>query len=457
MTAAAQATQAETLLKTCLGLLRQDPRNPELRQLLGQLGQAPALTDDSRIAAFEALAQTAPDDFMARNDLACALFRAERFEAATVLFRQLLDIQPGFHTARLNLGISLLRGGQPEQAFETFLDLRQIDPELVARTASLAIGEAEILGMAGIRPDRFAAAADALRQYLRFHPQSISAISWAALALLFDNRPDEAEALLRQAADQPADDDDFKAMLKSSLDMTAWYQAVKAGQYGCPDMSGDGERYVIPIAVWGESYIRMMEDFALPCLLAEGNLPAIARRGSAHVLILTWYQHFQRIDQSPIVAAIRKIAPCSVIALPPLSMHQYRMMTLMHWTAIRYAQAQGAHLFSWSPDVVISNAFLSTLDDKRRDGADIVFVDALLADSTAVLDHCRRIPRAPDAPLSLSAGDSVGLAQDHPHPLLALNHYQPVGTVKAGYPVVWPIAAGSSVETPRSGVRPMLA
>lgn len=69
-----------------------------------------------------------PDDANAANTLGYIYMRERRFAEAEECLRRAIRLKPDFAAARANLALTLLEGGKPDDAQETLLELRRINP-----------------------------------------------------------------------------------------------------------------------------------------------------------------------------------------------------------------------------------------------------------------------------------------------------------------------------------------
>lgn len=129
--ATAERSPRPDLLQELKKLSDTDPAEPAWRVMRAQLvGER---HPDRAMALLREAQEVAPADPRVRIALGNVLFRAGKYEAATVRFREALEIDHENVTALYNLGKAHLAGFQFEEANEVLLRARQIDAERVAR------------------------------------------------------------------------------------------------------------------------------------------------------------------------------------------------------------------------------------------------------------------------------------------------------------------------------------
>jgi lysophospholipase L1-like esterase len=69
---------------------------------------------------------------------------------------------------------------------------------------------------------------------------------------------------------------------------------------------------------WGESYVDELLTFAIPALLAPGNLPYVASQVKCEVILLTEQRFFAKVAANPAIAKIQKLCPVRLVGLDDL-------------------------------------------------------------------------------------------------------------------------------------------
>lgn len=180
-----------------------------------------------------------------------------------------------------------------------------------------------------------------------------------------------------------------------------------------------GETYLIGATVWGDAYLDFFLDYHLPALLAAGNLPQLARRGSVIVSVVTDAHGRQRIENAAITARLRDHARLhfSVVSSTPRrdDAEQARLF-YMHYGLLDHhhvllAQALAANLLLLPVDTVISACGLSALARELDAGYDCCTIAGVEAYQNAVVPQLASMKQ--DAVLSVGAAALATLAMAH--------------------------------------------
>lgn len=164
--------------------------------------------------------------------------------------------------------------------------------------------------------------------------------------------------------------------------LLSWFNEFKKsipGRYPAPSIEKN-DKYVIVIVAWGEQFIRNMEQYALPSFLAPGNLPYISGYKGSRLLFFTTEEFQRRLEVSPAVKALKGVIENDIITFPDhlmprskSSYNKYILMSMMHMSAIEVARHENAHFMFLAPDIIISDNYLRSLDERRALGKDVIF------------------------------------------------------------------------------------
>ena len=117
---------------------------------------------------------------------------------------------------------------------------------------------------------------------------------------------------------------------------------------------------VIKIAAWGEWHVRMMERCGLPCLLTEGNIPALAKMSPTRLEIYVDRpidpELLRPLSGSCQVAVINLDLPSD---LPNNPLACRGVLAQIEHASLKNAHSIGADWFFVQCDTLISNDFLS--------------------------------------------------------------------------------------------------
>lgn len=174
-------------------------------------------------------------------------------------------------------------------------------------------------------------------------------------------------------------------------------------------------------SVWGEAHWKIFLDAALPSILAQRNIPEIAKR---HELIYRFYTTQQdQIDQSthPLIKLLSHDA--TVEFATPLGTETPRADHHVHWIhrAATEARQAGAVLIIVPPDTMWNDGSFAFIARAFEAGKKAVITSLTqVVEETLIPEAQARFQPSPDAPLTVSGPDLVALSLRHLHPVTAL-------------------------------------
>jgi hypothetical protein len=128
---------------------------------------------------------------------------------------------------------------------------------------------------------------------------------------------------------------------------------------------------------WGESYIRQLFDYALPAVLAPGNLPVLAEQFECEMVIVTSENWFAKLREHPVYRRIARLCP---IELRPIDEFINRPdaygMALTH-ALFRGFEELGAamldtHLIFFNADFIMADGSLRSVARKIEQGERLI-------------------------------------------------------------------------------------
>lgn len=208
-------------------------------------------------------------------------------------------------------------------------------------------------------------------------------------------------------------------------------------------------RYVLPIVVWGDSYLDTLERITLPSFLAEGNLPYLREVGEPRIIFFTTAEGGRRLRQMEVFQEIARSVHPDIVTFPgdlANNPNPYQLMTAMHLAGLEIAKAGQAHFIFVAPDLVFSDNFMRTVEQRRRRGAEVVFVPGLILELESFHEEqARRFP-AVRRVLSIAPRELLELGLRHVHPFVQRAYtYTPNGRRSTVAVFLWPLANGGYV------------
>jgi len=175
------------------------------------------------------------------------------------------------------------------------------------------------------------------------------------------------------------------------------------------------------VAVWGQVFVDLFLEFALPSYLAPGGIPEIARRGYQAVFWVyttsTWAPVLRNHAQTTRLADSARLEVVCIDEEVDISRHSnpYQTMTACHLDFIaRSAKAQAAMIF-FSPDALWSNRSLIYTLDQVEAGKRAILIGGVRAKKEAVIEELRH--RNAAIAEGLTGRELVSLLVRHPHPI----------------------------------------
>ena len=172
------------------------------------------------------------------------------------------------------------------------------------------------------------------------------------------------------------------------------------------------------MVVWGEKYVDMLLDVALPCLLASGNLPALNNLSESRFLIMTTPSDAERIAASPVFKLLGTIVRAEFVDAPWIEgdLTFYLKASRGHQEAARIAAEHGAYCVYLVPDILMSNGALQFLVKMARSGKQAVMVPGIRVVRESILREVRSTyPSDSQGALNFSSRTLVDLGLRHIH------------------------------------------
>ncbi|MET0539823.1 MAG: hypothetical protein ABWZ64_18065 [Xanthobacteraceae bacterium] len=142
-------------------------------------------------------------------------------------------------------------------------------------------------------------------------------------------------------------------------------------------------RLYLAVTFWGDEYRRYFVDYCLASLLAPGNIPAIADRSSARLLIATTDRDWAELQGEPAFAAVQTFIAVEHLPFIGTSDVQGRRMFVMsegHRLLARRMfadRAQGVFIY---PDMIAAKGFLAAIERLwRQKFAAVMFMNVRFA------------------------------------------------------------------------------
>lgn len=173
-------------------------------------------------------------------------------------------------------------------------------------------------------------------------------------------------------------------------------------------------RLVVNVPVWGERYVDRWLRWSLPSLMAEGNLPTVARWVEVVVQVVTSPVDAERFGSEELVNELRWLVRTEIVEVDGLQ-GGYMGMSRANLVSLRAAAAERAGFcFGWA-DVIWPDGAFGVVADRTLSHRAVLGWGCVLAEAGVAheLDAARRGSR-----LVVSGREMARLVLDHPHATL---------------------------------------
>lgn len=157
----------------------------------------------------------------------------------------------------------------------------------------------------------------------------------------------------------------------------------------------------------------------LPTLLADGNLPALARLFDVTYRISTTHRDAARLNHHPLIEKARGIVDIEFVVATDDEVPDPIHHVNWYHRAISDARDQGAQIAFLPPDVTWSNSTLGNMGRHMAEGRLGTAMPYIRVITETLLPALDAIPSGKDGILDIAPGDLVRLAMRHMHPLSA--------------------------------------
>lgn len=204
----------------------------------------------------------------------------------------------------------------------------------------------------------------------------------------------------------------------------------------------------IAITFWGESYRRDFLDYCLASLMAPDNIPAIANKADARLLIATRSDDWDAIQSDPIfISAKQHIAIEHIPHEVPLNPPYDRKMLLMSEGHKLLTQrmfeerACGVIVF---PDFLFANGAIRRIEQLYAEGRKVAMCLCVrFANEGLLADVRRRCPAG--QPINLNARELAALAIKNMHSETARLDFDAAMSDRGGVSLFWTVTPGQDV------------
>lgn len=183
-------------------------------------------------------------------------------------------------------------------------------------------------------------------------------------------------------------------------------------------MNSDGRAelgIVFVMAVWGPEYVGKFLNIALPTLMADGNVPAVAKLARTRFLLITRESDVAMVREDALFAKLSTLVELSVATFVPEG-SRYSALSHAHMVAVASASEHGEAAVFLTPDAIFSNGSLAHVVKMALGGCRAVMCTGLRLIEETVRPILDALPRTADGALALAPRETTKLALAHLHP-----------------------------------------
>ncbi len=175
--------------------------------------------------------------------------------------------------------------------------------------------------------------------------------------------------------------------------------------------------------VWGDAFVGLLLDYALPSLFASGNLPALAAQFRLRFLIYTTRRDYERIN----AFVYQHYATFASVAFDyvlideswTISDHKYELMGSCHRHMIVRAYREDAGIMFLMPDTIYADGAYGALAPMIAEGRRAILMQGISTVGETFLPALGTAPEVRREPsvLSIAPRPLMRLVIRHPHPI----------------------------------------
>jgi hypothetical protein len=214
---------------------------------------------------------------------------------------------------------------------------------------------------------------------------------------------------------------------------------------------------VIGAIAWGERFVDKFVNYCLASLLADGNIPALARKGAVVLSIVTTEADRDRMTAHPAIAHLRQSAEVVFTCFPAEFLEQrekdglnfYHFYGLLDHQSVFLAVALQADLYLLPIDCVYSSDCLKTFSGYLDKEADCCSVGAIETEEPVLRAWLDADGRRRSGVLDLAAKELIEAASRHPDRYFRSMIMNPDNAEFCAHPreLVWPFADGLGIHS----------
>ncbi|HTP81628.1 MAG TPA: hypothetical protein VMQ11_01720 [Alphaproteobacteria bacterium] len=177
----------------------------------------------------------------------------------------------------------------------------------------------------------------------------------------------------------------------------------------------------IVVPVWGERYVQRWLRYGLASLLADGNLPVLAKVAPTKLLLCSTQEDLSVLLASPLLKAVRDLCGLRVVTLAQnaaeLRGHKYNLMSVCHNLGLKQAWADDYGVIFGLADVLAANGSWGTVSRHIAAGRRAVLTQGLTVREELLDPLLAAHATRTETSLSVAPRNLVRIALEALHPL----------------------------------------
>jgi hypothetical protein len=197
-----------------------------------------------------------------------------------------------------------------------------------------------------------------------------------------------------------------------------------------PNEDGSADLKTVPIylsmVVWGRSFVAFFLEFCLPSLLADGNLPAFAKRHGSKFILHTTAEDFAIIEASPVYRALIRCMTVEPRLIDFSIGNAHVTLARCHRETMHLADNNHVPAIFLSPDTIWGEGALAAVDRHLSSGKRVVFLLSMRLVKEDAEPYIRKIYNTPNRiAWEVSARELNALALRFLHPMIEEYFFEP--------------------------------
>jgi hypothetical protein len=206
--------------------------------------------------------------------------------------------------------------------------------------------------------------------------------------------------------------------------MVAYRRAQRSKEDNSADLA------TVPIylsmVVWGSSFVAFFLEFCLPSLLADGNLPAIAKRTGSKFVLHTTAEDLAIIEASPVYHALIRCMTVEPRLIGYSIEDAHLALARCHRETMHLADNHHVPAIFLSPDTIWGNGALAAVDRHLSSGKRVVFLLSMRLVKEDAEPYIRKTYNTPNRiAWEVSARELNALALRFLHPMIEEYFFEP--------------------------------